>query len=112
MIRALLKPAFWLTLLFVAWASLMPTDLLPPVLFSWWDKAEHALAYAALSVSGCLAYGNKRAQVLIALLILGGAIELLQHASGWRTGDLIDWLADNVGIAIGAVAARVSARWL
>lgn len=107
---ALFKPVFWIAVLAVAWVSLAPSDFLPKVLFSWWDKAEHALAYAVLGALGCLAYPGRRWSALAALLVYGGAIEVIQHLSGWRFGDLIDWLADGIGLALGALAAAPIAR--
>jgi len=51
---------------------------------------------------------------------LGGAIEVVQHLTGWRHGDWADWVADAVGIILMALGARavdkphvkiVTSRW-
>jgi VanZ family protein len=97
--------AFWLATLVVTIASLSPSDALPSILFVWWDKAEHVLAYAALAFAGWWAYSNQRAVTMTGLVLFGGALEITQSASGLRTGDLIDWLADAIGVAVGFLVA-------
>jgi hypothetical protein len=46
-----------------------------------------------------MAYPRHARIICVGLLLWGGAIELMQWASGWRFGEWIDWLADAVGIA-------------
>ena len=94
------RPGFWALLLCVAVLSLLPTDYLPPPIFSLWDKAQHALAFTALAALGLQAYPRRRWQVLAGLLVFGGLIELAQAATGWRHGEWADWLADAVGLAL------------
>lgn len=93
---------FGALLLAVATLSLLPTAYLPAQAFNLWDKAQHALGFAALAVCGLLAYPHHAARVLVGLLLYGGAIELAQAATGWRYGDWHDWLADALGLAAGA----------
>ncbi len=93
------KTAFWIAALALTTLSLMPTDFLPQQVFSLWDKAQHALGFAGLTLLGLLAYPQHRVWVPVLLLVLGGTIELAQAASGWRQGDWIDFLADAIGIA-------------
>jgi VanZ family protein len=96
---------FWALALCVAVLSLMPTNYLPALAFSLWDKAQHALAFTALASLGLLAYPRQPWRVAIALLAFGGAIELAQAATGWRYGEWSDWLADTVGLAAGSALA-------
>ena len=100
------RPGFWALLLCVAVLSLLPTDYLPPPIFSLWDKAQHALAFAALAALGLQAYPHRRWRVLAGLLVFGGLIELAQAATGWRYGEWADWLADAVGLALGMALAE------
>ena len=58
------RPSFWAMLLCVTVLSLLPTDYLPPQIFSLWDKAQHALAFAALAALGLQAYPHRRWRVL------------------------------------------------
>ncbi|MCO5111888.1 MAG: VanZ family protein [Burkholderiaceae bacterium] len=99
------RPGFWALLLCVAVLSLLPTDYLPPPIFSLWDKAQHALAFTALAALGLQAYPRRRWQVLAGLLVFGGLIELAQAATGWRHGEWADWLADAVGLVLGLALA-------
>ena len=99
------KAAFWLCMLSVVVLSLLPTNYLPPPVFSIWDKAQHALAFATLGLLGLLAYSDRsRTKVLLGLLLLGAAIEVAQWATGWRYGEWLDLLADTVGLAVGFAA--------
>lgn len=102
------KAVFWFTLLLVAILSLSPPAYLPSPVFSLWDKAQHAAAFAALAFLGLQAHTSRvRWQLVIALLALGGAIELAQASTGWRYGEWLDWMADAVGIAIGMGTSRL-----
>ena len=75
------RHAFWALLLAVAVLSLMPTGYLPPQVFSLWDKAQHALAFAALAGLGLRAYPRHPWHLATGLLVFGGAIELAQAAT-------------------------------
>ena len=99
---------FWLLLLLVIGLTLSPAAYLPPQAFSLWDKAEHALAFAALMTLGALAYPQRVGLLAASLLAFGGAIELAQAATGWRSGDWADWLADAVGLIAGLALATLS----
>lgn len=99
-------PVFWALLLGVTVLCLLPTAYLPPKVFSLWDKAQHALAFATLAALGLLAYPHRRWRVLAGLLVFGGLIELAQAATGWRYGEWADWLADAAGLALGLALAR------
>jgi hypothetical protein len=95
----LLRLAFWSGLCALTVASLIPVAMLPPQALNIWDKAQHALGFAGITVLGLVAYPRHARLICVGLLLWGGAIELMQWASGWRFGEWIDWLADAVGIA-------------
>lgn len=98
----LLKTSFWASVLAVVVLSLLPVAYLPPQSFDVWDKAQHTFGFMILAVLGQLAYPTRSRGLLgLWLLVLGGGIELAQSATGWRYGDLLDWIADGVGIALG-----------
>ncbi len=94
------RTAFWTLLAVLTVLSLMPQAYLPPPAFSIWDKAQHAMGFAALTFLGLQTFSSKPLQVAAAMLIYGGLIEVVQALSGWRTGDWLDLLADAIGIAI------------
>lgn len=109
-VRRLRRGPGWMRLVFWALAtavtvlSLTPVEHLPPRVFDWWDKAQHALGFAVLALTARLAYPAPRGVVLVAgLLLHGAAIEWAQAASGWRHGEVADWVADAVGVALGWV---------
>ena len=107
--RRWFRLAFWLAVVVVLLVTLSPGAYLEPLKsITFWDKAEHALSFAGLGLLGLLAYPLQPARVLVGLLLLGGAIELAQAATGWRSGEWADWLAD----AIGLLPPLVAHSWL
>ena len=110
--QAAARVAFWLLLAAVAVLSISPARYLPPQAFSLWDKAEHALAFAALMTLGALAYPRRVGLLAASLLAFGGAIELVQAATGWRSGEWADWLADGIGLACAGLSWSAVRRFL
>lgn len=106
--QRLVRWTFWLLLALVIGVTLSPIAYLPQQAFSLWDKAQHALAFAALAALGALAYPRRVGLLAASLLVFGGAIELAQAATGWRSGDWADWLADAVGLIAGLALATLS----
>ena len=94
------RTAFWTFLAVLTVLSLMPQAYLPHPAFSIWDKAQHAMGFAALTFLGLLTFNSKSLQVAAAMLTYGGLIEVIQAVSGWRSGDWLDLLADAIGIAL------------
>lgn len=96
------QSTFWLACAAVATLSLMPVGELPDIALDLWDKAQHAAGFFALGCIGLVAYSGHKARVFLGLLAFGVAIELAQSAIGWRTGDVLDWVADALGITAAA----------
>ena len=91
--------AFWLGVVVVLALALMrPTHFMPS---TGWDKANHALAFAVLTLLGCLSYPGRGIRVLLGLFAYGILIEVLQTLTGYRTGEVLDVVADTAGIALG-----------
>ena len=68
--------------------------------FEFWDKAQHAMAFFVLT-GLAMGAGWMRARidrVAVAMLVYGAAIECVQAVLPWRSGDVLDWLADAVGV--------------
>lgn len=103
----LLKTAFWANVLLVGALSLAPVTELPAQVFNIWDKAQHAGGFLLLVILGGLAYPTRRGKVLIGLLFYGALIEVAQSLTGWRNGDLLDLLADAVGVWLGALVLAI-----
>lgn len=99
----------------IIWLSLTPA---PPTidnpLFGW-DKLQHALAYAPLTLLAFRAFGTitvhtqRRWWKAVAVtLILGGFLEIAQGLfTRTRTAEFGDLLADLIGAGIAYLAVRI-----
>ncbi len=95
----------------IAGLALTPTP--PPMPGLPWDKAQHALAFAALAVAGRLsapAGPRPAAWWLLGCVAYGAAIELAQMQVPGRSAEGADVLADAVGAVLGLVAAALARR--
>ena len=108
-----LPALLYLTALFAV--GLMPLGSLPGPNFTAVDKVWHLLAFAGLAallsrVALHFRQSPLQGARLGALLsaALGGALELLQSLTPYRTAELADLVAD----ALGAGLAYVALRWL
>ena len=95
----------------IAWLSLSPTEALPQGL-TFWDKAEHALAYLALSLLGAWAFPGRLGRLAAGLFLGGVGVEILQSTMGLgRQGDPWDAVANSTGIAVGLLVAFLVRTW-
>jgi VanZ family protein len=104
-LRAFIKRAafwcLWPAILVIAWGELTPNP--PPEVSELlgWDKAEHFIAYFGLALMGVLGWSGRRVPVIfLAVLALGGMLELLQMLVG-RDAEWGDMLANTLGDACG-----------
>jgi VanZ family protein len=68
--------------------------------FGLTDKEAHALAFGGLLAVSFLAFPRmRRNDLAIAALVLGAAVEVAQNFTG-RDGNIADWMADALGIAV------------
>jgi VanZ family protein len=92
---------FFACLALVTVLALIPAPSVPQAV-QFWDKAQHALAFAALAIIGCCAFPQRVRLVFIGLLLHGALIEVLQGTlTTTRFADVFDWFADGVGVLIG-----------
>lgn len=105
----LLRAAFVLLLAVVIYLSIAPGEATPTAgLF--WDKAQHALAYAVLGLVGLAAFGG-RWPILIAILLVSGGLEIAQALMPYgRQGDLRDLAANAAGLGLAWLAWRLGRR--
>ena len=98
--------AGWSLIGLVVYLSLTPHPP-EPLTFESSDKFEHAFAYATLSFWLCQIYSSarSRAVVIVALVGLGVGLEYVQGWTGYRTFDVMDMLADSVGVLSGWLLA-------
>jgi len=106
-LRILCRLAFVLSVITVIVLSLLPGPLMPHFRLS--DKICHFLAYCETAAAGWLAFRMVAARkfVLPGLVLLGGALELLQHFVPGRSTDIFDFTVNCLGVAAGYGLARL-----
>ena len=90
--------------------SLLPKDLMISEL-PLSDKIAHFLAYGAVSWLGAMAASTSRRRLYLALAMLGLGV-LLELAQTWvpgRTPEMLDGLANTLGVMVGVGLAMRSA---
>jgi VanZ family protein len=111
---AFLPAALYAGLIFALSAQADPLAFLPPGLLVQ-DKLLHSLEYAALGallVPGLrlAGFAPRGAFVLAVVLasLYGATDEIHQAFVPGRTADLLDWVADTLGAALGAATATAA----
>ena len=80
---------------------LIPSYAVPKA-FDFYDKAQHALVFMSLTVVGLMAFPSHLKAVCFGLFVYGGVLEVLQSSlTTTRHGDIVDWVADVIGIVLG-----------
>lgn len=92
----------WLCVAIVLYVSLMPNPP-EPIHFDGVDKLEHALTYTLLMLWFCqvVVQKNSRLHLMLAFVVMGVGIEILQGLSGYRYFEYADMLANTTGLLIG-----------
>jgi hypothetical protein len=72
-----------------------------------WDKANHALAFAAMALWGAAGWPSGFRTVLALLMAYGWTIEVLQFFIPTRSADAADVLADAVGLLMAWLIVRL-----
>ena len=99
------RPLFWAMCVTVLAGALAP-QADSPQLFALADKVAHTLAFAALALMGLRAYPKHLLLVCALLIALGGMIEVVQGYTSTRSQEWEDFLADILGIVLGALLSR------
>jgi VanZ family protein len=91
----------------IFWLSLTPSP--PQIDVAAGDKLGHFAAYGALMFWFCRFYPNRRTRLFhgIAFIAMGVGLEVLQGMTGYRTYDVLDMVANSVGVLLGAGAAAL-----
>jgi VanZ family protein len=110
MFRTLTTVAAWLSLAFIAYATLSPLNERPEIggLFSHFD---HYLAYAV--TGGLFAFAYPRHTPFVCLIVFGSAIllELAQLLTPDRHARVLDALRKLIGGVLGIACARMIASY-
>ncbi len=101
---------FWLLIAIVS--VLMLIELKPSTSnIPYIDKFEHAFVFIALTITGCLAYAQKKSWVYTGLIGLGALYEVLQGMlTTTRQASVYDWVADLCGIIIAMMIYSASSK--
>src|SRR5207247_7188265 len=102
----------WALVGVILWLSLTPQP--PQVDFQQSDKVGHFIAYSGLMFWFCQLYRGARTRLAYAagFIAMGIAIEFLQRASGYRSFEVMDMVADAIGVLLGWAAALALPRLL
>lgn len=97
----------WLLVMLVVSMSLIPHPS-EPLAFKHADKLEHAFSYGMLSLWFCQIYKSARSRLIVmaALVGLGVGLEFVQGWTGYRFYDVLDMLANSVGVLLGWLLSR------
>lgn len=96
----------------ILWMALTPQPVGPSLP---WDKANHALAFAVLSLCGHFALREQRhgrRWLVLGLCLLGVGIEWAQLYVPGRSSELADLVGDGVGVVLGLALASAASRRL
>jgi VanZ family protein len=106
----------WAIVIYITISCLEPPRYVPNL--HLWDKAEHALAFFGMSVwFGGLVRRSRYLLIAVLMLLFGAGIEIAQGAMQLgRDEDVMDWVADAVGIACALFVLYLGlgawARWI
>jgi VanZ family protein len=111
-VRAFLVAVGWALVGVILWLSLTPQP--PQVDFEQSDKVGHFIAYGGLMFWFCQLYRGTRTRLTYAagFIAMGIAVEFLQRATGYRSFEVMDMVADAIGVALGWAAALAAPRLL
>lgn len=91
---------------------LIPSHKIPKA-FDFYDKAQHVLVFVTLTLSGLLASPKHSKVVVLGLIFYGALMEVLQSTlTTTRHGEWLDWLTDNVGIAVAFAVYLVAQKFI
>ena len=110
--RAAALACGWLIVAVIAWLSLTPS---PPTLdFQWGDKLGHLAAYGGLMFWFSRLYTSQRSRLAFALawVAMGIGLEFTQGALGYRAYEMLDMVANTLGVLAGWAIARQADCWL
>ncbi|MDY4410855.1 MAG: VanZ family protein [Prevotella sp.] len=116
-------PFSWCCIVFIWVLCLIPLPETPLSEVRFFDKWTHLVFYGGLCTVIWTEYGRRHSAInwkrvvmgaIVAPLIMGALIEVVQATCtfGIRSGDVIDWVADAVGVALGQVIGIPLAHWL
>ena len=108
--RLVLVAIGWAWAAAIVWLSLTPSP--PKIDFQESDKLGHFLAYGSLMLWFCFLYATTKPRIAYAagFVVMGIGLEFVQRALGYRTYEVLDMVANAVGVLLGWAAALAVPR--
>jgi VanZ family protein len=105
--RKVLLGLGWAWVAGIVWLSLTPSP--PKVDFAQSDKLGHFLAYGSLMLWFCFLYAAAKTRIAYAagFVAMGIGLEFIQGMLGYRTFEVLDMLANTIGVLLGWAAAML-----
>ena len=104
--RVILRGIGWALLLIVGVLSLINLSESPADDF-FWDKANHAIAYAAIAGWWAALVPGRRWKAAALAMTFGLSMEFAQAVLPYRAFELADMVANGVGVVIGLLLSLV-----
>ena len=78
------------------------------------DKLGHFAAYGLLMFLFCMAYVSRKQRAMYAagFILMGIALEFLQGMTGYRTFEVLDMVANTIGVALGWAAGATFEKYV
>jgi VanZ family protein len=94
----------WGMVVYITISCLEPPHYVPNL--HLWDKLEHALAFGGMTFwFGGVVRRGRYPVIAFLMLLFGGGIEIAQGAMGLgRDADIMDFVADSVGVSVALIA--------
>jgi VanZ family protein len=94
----------WGMVAYITFSCLEPPRYVPDL--HLWDKLEHAVAFGGMAFwFGSLVRPARYPLIALLMLLFGGGIEIAQGVMGLgRDADIMDFVADSVGVLIALIA--------
>ena len=110
--RALWLAIGWGLVAMIVWLSVTPRP--PDIGIEQGDKLGHFGAYATTTFWFCQLYRRRPTRIAYAagLIAMGIAIEFVQRWLGYRSFEVLDMVADAIGVLLGLAAASAVAPLL
>lgn len=106
----------WRLVFFLALCAVMTLALLPvdgSQEFTGQDKLLHCITFAVLFLMACQGYPGKiyRKWLYFGLFFYGVSMEWLQGQTAYRSMEMLDLVADMLGVALGYLLFRLYAKY-
>jgi len=105
------KLLFWLAMIAIYILAVMPLEKVPE-LTPFNDKGNHFIAFAVLTLLFYGAYRSHYFYVALWMVLYGVFIEISQIFAVNRCGELLDVLADGIGVFMGIVIIWIGKKFI